>query len=66
MDYIFATYKVRGEGLYCKVDDLVTYLIVTCNDDTPVSVYERVTHQKGLHATVAFLLGVRGGYRSNE
>ena len=59
VDYIFATYKVRGEGLYCKVDDLVTYLIVTWDDETSVATAECVMHRKGLQATVKFILNVR-------
>ena len=42
------------------MDDFIKYLIVTCNDDTFSAASERVMHRKGLHATVAFLLGVGG------
>ena len=41
------------------VDDIFTYLIVTCDDETSVRVSQRVLHQKGLHATAAFVLVVR-------
>ena len=40
--------------------DLVTYLIVTCDENNSVREAQRVLHQKGLHATVAFVLEVRG------
>ena len=50
----------KGRGLSGKVDDIVMYLIVTCDDKTSVAIYECVTHQKGLHATVVFLLEVNG------
>ena len=36
VDSEFATYEVRGESLFFKLDDLVTYLIVACNDKTAV------------------------------
>ena len=42
-----------------KVDDLVTYPIVTCDDETSVAAAERVMHRKGLQATVKFILNVR-------
>ena len=49
-----------GEGFYGKVNDLFTYLIVTCDDETSVAAAERVTHRKCLQTTVAFSLEVRG------
>ena len=42
------------------MDDLVTYLIVTCDDETSGREYQHVTHQKVFHATVTFVLDVRG------
>ena len=42
------------------MDDIVTYLIVTCDDKTFVISDERMTHQKGLHETITFILEVRG------
>ena len=60
LDQGFATYAVRGESLFFKVDDIVTYLIGTCNDETVVRETQHAMHQKGLHATVAFVLDVRG------
>ena len=50
----------EGRLLSGEVDDLVMYLIVTCNDKTYVAVYERMMHQKGLHETTTFILEVRG------
>ena len=47
------------EGLSGKLDDLFTYLIVTCNDKNSISVDERVMHIKSLQATAVFLLNVR-------
>ena len=41
------------------MDDLVTYLVVTCNYNNSVSWDEGVMNMKVLHATVAFLLKVR-------
>ena len=52
-------YAVRGEGLSGKMDDLVTYIIVTCDDDTYVDAAKRLTHRKGPQATIKFLLKVR-------
>ena len=42
------------------MDDLVTYLIVTCSDKNFVMEAHRVTHRNSLHATVAFVLEVMG------
>ena len=39
--------------------DLVTYLIVTCNDDTDVRVAQRVIHRKYLYVTVTFFGDIR-------
>ena len=49
-----------GEVLSGKVDDPVTYIIATCNDETSIAASEGVMHQKGLQTTVTFLLEVRG------
>ena len=46
--------------MYGRVDDLVTYLIVTYNNETSVAAAECVTHQKVLHATATFILKIRG------
>ena len=46
--------------MYGDVDDLVMFLIVACNDETSVAAAGPPTYQKCLHATVAFLLEVRG------
>ena len=43
-----------------EVDDLVLHLIVVYNDKTYISAAESMTHQKGLHVTVKFILKVRG------
>ena len=59
VDYEFVAYTVGGEGLSSEVDDLITYLIVTCDDKTSVAADKRVTHRKGLHATVTFIMEVR-------
>ena len=48
------------ERLFYEVDDLVTYLVLMCDGETTVRESQRVTHQKDLHATVAFVLEVRG------
>ena len=42
------------------MDNLVMYLIVTCDDETSVSTYERVMHRRFLQATITFLLKVSG------
>ena len=42
------------------MDDLVTYLIVTCNENTSIDSYYLVTHIKRLQATVTFLVKVSG------
>ena len=42
------------------MDDLVVYIILVCSDKTSVSAAERVTHLKGMQATVTFLLEVLG------
>ena len=42
-----------------EVDDLITYLVVICNEKTYVAAAELVTHIQGLQETVKFLLKVR-------
>ena len=42
------------------MDYLVKYLILTFDDKTSVAIAERVMHQKVLHATIKFILKVRG------
>ena len=46
--------------MYCEGGDLVTYLIVMCDDKTSIREAQRVTHLKVLHTTVTFILEVRG------
>ena len=58
MDEGFATYVVRGEGLYVKVDDLINFLVVTCYDKTSVSASECMVHGNVLQSTVTFYLKV--------
>ena len=55
-----AAYEVREEGLSGEVYDLVTYIVVTCNDETSLAAAESVMHRKFLQATVTFVLKVRG------
>ena len=54
----FAVYVVRVEGMPVKVDDLVTYLVGTYNDDTFIAEAERMIHRKGLQATFVFFFEV--------
>ena len=42
------------------MNDLVTNCIAKLNDETHVRAAQCVTHQKGLHATAAFILEVMG------
>ena len=37
------------------MDDLVTYPIVTCDEETSVAAAERVIHRKVLQATITFI-----------
>ena len=60
MNYYFAVYAGSGKGLSGEVDDIVTYIIVTGDDETSVATSGRKMHGKGLQATVTFLLKVRG------
>ena len=46
--------------MFYEVDDLVAYIIVTCDDETPIRADQHVMYRKGLHATVALILDVRG------
>ena len=62
LDEGFSAYAVRGEGLSGKVDDLVTYLVVTCYDKTTVAAAGRRTHIKVLQATAAFSFKVEGAH----
>ena len=52
--------EVRGESLFFKVDDFVTYLVVTCNGKCAIRETQRVIHGKVLHATVTFVLDIGG------
>ena len=36
------------------------YIVVTCDDDYRIKADQLVTHQRGLHATVAFVLEIGG------
>ena len=47
---------MEGAGLPSKVDDFVTYPIVTCDEETYVAAAERVMHRKGLQATVKIIM----------
>ena len=58
VDWVFDAYTVRREGLSGELDYLVTYIIVTCNDDTSVATAELVTHRKGLQDKITFILKV--------
>ena len=53
-------YVERLESLFCNVDDIVTYIIVTCNEKAAIRVDQRVTHQKHLHATVGLVFEIGG------
>ena len=53
-------YTARGRGLSGKVDDIVTFIAVKCNDNTSVAAAEGVTQIKGLQTTATFYLKVRG------
>ena len=60
-------YSVRGEVLSGKVYDIVTYIIVTCDDENSVTTSDRATQRKFLRATVTFIFkGGGGGQRYNE
>ena len=41
------------------MDDIITYLVLTCNDETSISAAKRVTQRKGLQAIVTFILKFR-------
>ena len=43
-----------------EVDNLVTYLIVICNNKTSSDAAERVMCRKVLQVTITFILNVRG------
>ena len=53
-------YTVRGESFLCRVDYIVTYLVVTCDDESTIRAAQRVMHRRGFHATVAFVLDIGG------
>ena len=56
---MFAAYKVRVEGLYEEVDDLVMYIIVTCDENASVAAADRVMHRNNLQANIKFIFKVR-------
>ena len=51
---------MRGEILFCEVDDLVTNIIVTCNDETAIREDQCVTDRAILHATDTLVLDIGG------
>ena len=53
-------YTVKVEGLSGEVNDIITYLILKCNDNTSIASSEVLTHRKGMQATDSFLLKDRG------
>ena len=46
--------------MFQEVDDIVTYLIVTGNDDITIRAAQRMMHREGLHTTVTFVLEIWG------
>ena len=52
--------RSEGRGFFCEVDYLFAYLILTCNYKTSIREDQRVTLQNNFHATVTFVLKVRG------
>ena len=51
-------YAVRVVVFSVKVDDIVTYLILTCDDKISVYAPEHVMYKNVLPATVTFILMV--------
>ena len=60
MDKGFAKYTVRGNVFYGKVDYLIIYLVLTCNDETSVDAAESLMHIKGQQSPVKLSLKARG------
>ena len=46
--------------MFCDVNDFVTYLTVTCNDDTAIRAAHCMMHRKRLHTIVTLVLEIRG------
>ena len=57
----FFTCAVRVEVFSGKVNDIITYLILECNEKTSVAAAEHNMHIKFPQATVTFILKVSGG-----
>ena len=51
-------YTERVEGFSDEVDDLVTCIILTCNENSLAAAADSVKHRKGLQATITFTLKV--------
>ena len=64
-DKVFFAYVVRGKLFSCEVEKLITYFVMTCDDETSVSASQSMTYRKLLRTTIAFLLKVGGGGRVN-
>ena len=64
MDEGLAAYAVRGKGSPSKVEELITYFVVTCNDEASVAEDKSGTYFEGLITAISFLLKVRGGVTS--
>ena len=52
--YGFSTYKFRGEGSPYEVEEIITYLIIMCDDDPSVSAAKSVTYRKLLRVNITF------------
>ena len=46
--------------MFCEVDDLFMYIIVTRDDNTADGAAQHVTHKKGLHTTITLALEIGG------
>ena len=51
---------MRGIIFLCEVDDLITSIIVTCDDETVIRAYQHMTQRNNLHTTVVFFLEIGG------
>ena len=60
VDQRFSAYTVRVKRFSGKVDDLIAYPILTCDDETFVAAAECVVYRKRSAKNVTFILKIRG------
>ena len=64
MDEGLAAYAVRGKGSPSKVEELITYFVVTCNDEASGDAAKYVTYREVQRASFVFFWRLGGGHHN--